>query len=61
MHLQGLLISPAMSISQSLVSQGIKLRFNVESNIWYATIGERTKCLGKEQGCIDFLKNLKCS
>ncbi|MEP2026064.1 hypothetical protein, partial [Reichenbachiella sp.] len=51
--------SPAMSISQSLVSMGIRLLFSKEENIWYAVIGERKKYLGGEQECQEFLRNLK--
>lgn len=48
-----------MSISQSLVSKGIKLLFSSEENVWYAVIGERKKYLGNDQACQQFLKNLK--
>lgn len=48
-----------MSISQSLVSKGIRLIFSNEENVWYAVIGERKKYLGSEQSCQAFLKSLK--
>lgn len=48
-----------MSISQSLVSKGIRLLFNNEKKIWYAIIGERKKYLGDELECQRFLKELK--
>lgn len=48
-----------MSISQSLVSKGIRLLFNNEKKVWYAVMGERKKYLGDEQECQQFLKSLK--
>ncbi|SMD34154.1 hypothetical protein SAMN04488029_1872 [Reichenbachiella faecimaris] len=48
-----------MSISQSLISKGIRLLFSNEENVWYAVIGERKKYLGSEQQCQAFLRNLK--
>ncbi len=48
-----------MSISQSLVSKGIRLLFSNEENVWYAVIGERKKYLGSEQDCRVFLRELK--
>lgn len=48
-----------MSISQSLVSKGIRLLFSTEKKVWYAVIGERKKYLGSEQKCQAYLKSLK--
>jgi len=48
-----------MSLSEYIISNGLKLLFNAHKNTWSIVDGTKIRHLGSEKQCIEYLMNLQ--